>query len=175
MHIFSDEIQTPIGKMLACATMDGICLLEFEERKNIKKQLSDLEKSLGGEVAVGTNKHLEELEDQLSEYFRGKRTEFNLPLVLTGTPFQETVWRALQEIPFGKQITYKELTNQLGDPKAIRAVAGANGANKMAIIIPCHRVTGTGGKLTGYAGGLWRKKWLLDHESKQTTLIFNPD
>ena len=174
MNIYSSEIQTPIGEMLACANEKGVCLLEFTERKNIKKQLNDLKKSLGGEVIEGSNKYLDELGDQLSEYFLGKRTKFELPLVFTGTPFQETVWRALVRIPFGKQITYKDLTNQIGDPKAIRAVAGANGANKMAIIVPCHRVVGADGNLTGYAGGLWRKKWLLDHESKQTSLIFNP-
>jgi len=175
MNIFTAEIQTPIGKMLACATEQGICLLEFDDRKNLKKQLNDIENYLSGDRVEQTNEHLEQLEEQLSDYFLGKRTDFDLPLVLSGTPFQEKVWTALREIPFGKQETYKGLTNRLGDPKAIRAVAGANGANKMAIIIPCHRVVGSDGKLTGYAGGLWRKKWLLNHESKQTSLIFNPD
>jgi methylated-DNA-[protein]-cysteine S-methyltransferase len=101
---------------------------------------------------------------QLTEYFEGKRTEFSLKLNPRGTPFQQTVWNALLEIPFGTTKTYKELTNSLGNPLAIRAVAAANGKNPLWIVVPCHRIIGSDGSLTGYAGGLWRKKWLLEHE-----------
>lgn len=172
MFIFSAAIETPIGQMLACANHEGICLLEFADRKDIDKQKSSLQNVLKTEFAEGTNEYLESLTIQLGEYFSGKRKKFDLPLVLTGTQFQEKVWSSLQNIPFGKTLTYQKLTNQLGDPRAIRAVANATGANKIAILIPCHRVIGSDGSLTGYAGGIWRKQWLLDHENNQLTLSF---
>ncbi|HEV7331148.1 MAG TPA: methylated-DNA--[protein]-cysteine S-methyltransferase [Flavisolibacter sp.] len=106
---------------------------------------------------------------QLDEYFSGKRKTFNLPLAQPGTPFQQKVWELLYMIPFGKTISYHQLAMQYGDLKAIRAVASANGKNNLAIIIPCHRVIGSNRSLTGYAGGLWRKKWLLEHEAKHHT------
>ncbi|MCR8667144.1 methylated-DNA--[protein]-cysteine S-methyltransferase [Aestuariibaculum sp. M13] len=110
---------------------------------------------------------------QLNEYFEGKRKEFNLKLNPNGTDFQKSVWKLLQQIPYGKSISYLELSKQLGDVKAIRAVANANGKNPLWIIVPCHRVIGTDGSLTGYAGGLHRKQWLLEHESpnKQQSLF----
>ena len=110
---------------------------------------------------------------QLDEYFKGERTEFNLKINPKGTPFQQSVWKELNNIPFGKIRTYLEQTKKIGDPKAIRAVASANGKNPIWIVIPCHRVIGSDGSLTGYAGGIWRKKWLLDHESpvKQQSLF----
>lgn len=118
----------------------------------------------------------EELEDavyQLNEYFEGKRTQFSLTLNPEGTEFQKKVWKALEEIPYGKTVSYLDLSKTLGDPKAIRAVAAANGKNPLWIILPCHRVIGSDGSLTGYAGGLHRKKWLLEHESpaKQQSLF----
>jgi len=176
MFIFSAIIETPIGQMFACANHEGVCLLEFTERPNLEKQKAALQNALRTEIVQGSNGVLQRLQKQLQAYFEGQRIKFDLPLVMTGTSFQKKVWKALLEIPFGKTITYKELTNQLGNPKAIRAVAGANGVNKLAIIIPCHRVIGSDGSLTGYAGGLWRKQWLLDHEqshsSHQTSLEF---
>jgi len=116
---------------------------------------------------------LEDAVYQLSEYFEGKRTEFDLKLNPKGTDFQKRVWEALCKIPYGKSISYLELSKQLGDVKAIRAVASANGKNPLWIVVPCHRVIGSNGDLTGYAGGLHRKKWLLQHESpvKQQTLF----
>ncbi|MCW5516345.1 methylated-DNA--[protein]-cysteine S-methyltransferase [Muriicola sp. Z0-33] len=116
---------------------------------------------------------LEEAAYQIKEYFEGKRKSFNLSLNPEGTAFQKKVWNALQQIPFGKTLSYLQLSKQLGDVKAIRAVASANGKNPLWIVIPCHRVIGSDGSLTGYAGGLHRKKWLLDHESpvKQQTLF----
>ena len=110
---------------------------------------------------------------QLEEYFAGKRTIFELPFDLEGTPFQQRVWRELLKIPFGKIRSYMDVARALGDVKAIRAVGTANGSNRIAIIIPCHRVIGSDGSLTGYAGGLFRKKWLLDFEipPTQTTLF----
>lgn len=111
---------------------------------------------------------LEDAVYQLREYFDGKRKEFSLPLNLQGTDFQKRVWEALKDIPYGRTCSYLELSKKLGDVKAIRAVASANGKNPMWIIIPCHRVIGSDGSLVGYAGGLHRKKWLLDHESPVT-------
>lgn len=110
---------------------------------------------------------------QLQEYFEGKRTDFTLNLNPEGTVFQKKVWQQLQGIPFGKTLSYQQIANQLGDPKVIRAAASANGRNPIAIIIPCHRVIGSDGSLTGYAGGLHRKKWLLEHENpvKQNSLF----
>jgi methylated-DNA-[protein]-cysteine S-methyltransferase len=103
---------------------------------------------------------------QLTEYFAGARREFDLPLQQHGTVFQQAVWSLLQKIPYGKTLSYNELSKQYGDLKAIRAVASANGKNNLSIIVPCHRVIGSNSALTGYAGGLWRKKWLLEHEAK---------
>lgn len=110
---------------------------------------------------------------QLNEYFEGKRTEFHFKMNPNGTDFQKKVWEELLKIPFGKTCSYQEITNNLGDPKAIRAVANANGKNPLWIVVPCHRVIGSDGSLTGYAGGLWRKKWLLEHENpvKQQSLF----
>lgn len=158
--------------MVACAISGGICLLEFEERPDLARQLVSLEKLLDGKIIPGTNTHLLNLQLQLDQYFNKERKRFDLPLVFAGTDFQKKVWKQLLMIPYGKTENYMAITRQLGDAKAIRAVAGANGANKMAILVPCHRVIGSDGKLVGYAGGLWRKKWLLDHESNQETLRF---
>ena len=110
---------------------------------------------------------------QLNEYFDGKRTDFKFKMNATGTEFQKKVWNELLKVPFGKTASYQEITNKLGDPKAIRAVANANGKNPLWIVVPCHRVIGSDGSLTGYAGGLWRKKWLLDFENpvKQQSLF----
>lgn len=109
---------------------------------------------------------LQECKMQLDEYFSGNRRAFDLPLQQEGTAFQQKVWGLLQQVPFGKTISYQQLSLRYGDLKAIRAVASANGKNNLAIIVPCHRVIGTNQSLTGYAGGLWRKKWLLEHETK---------
>lgn len=114
-----------------------------------------------------------EVVTQLNEYFDGNRTEFHFKMNPIGTDFQKKVWEELLKIPFGKTVSYQDVTNKLGDPKAIRAVANANGKNPLWIVVPCHRVIGSDGSLTGYAGGLWRKKWLLEHENpvKQQSLF----
>ncbi|MDQ7916631.1 methylated-DNA--[protein]-cysteine S-methyltransferase [Mesonia sp. MT50] len=119
------------------------------------------------------DQELLEAGQQLESYFKGELQEFTFPIQPQGTDFQQRVWKALLTIPYGKTMSYLELSKQLGDPKAIRAVASANGKNPLWIIVPCHRVIGSDGSLTGYAGGLWRKKWLLEHESpaKQQSLF----
>ena len=118
-----------------------------------------------GTISIKTPKVLQECVSQLQDYFEGKRTEFDFKLNPKGTEFQKKVWQELRNIPFGKTMSYLDLSKKLGDVKAIRAVASANGKNPLWIVIPCHRVIGTDGSLTGYAGGLWRKKWLLEHEN----------
>lgn len=118
-----------------------------------------------GELSIEIPIELKEAINQLKEYFDGKRTDFTFKLNPKGTDFQQKVWQGLLEIPFGKTMSYLDLSKKLGDVKAIRAVASANGKNPLWIVIPCHRVIGTDGSLTGYAGGLWRKKWLLEHEN----------
>ena len=125
------------------------------------------------EISTKIPKELKEAVLQLQDYFDGKRTTFTFPLNPNGTDFQKKVWDELLHIPFGKTCSYLDLSKKLGDVKAIRAVASANGKNPLWIVIPCHRVIGSDGSLTGYAGGLWRKKWLLEHENpvKQESLF----
>ena len=162
--IQTTRITAPLGAMLAGATDDGICLLEFADSDRVKKQSERLRKLLHAEVLEGTNAHLEALRIQLNEYFAGKRKLFDLRLVMPGTPFQQTAWKALRTIPYGETVSYQEEAELIGRPTAVRAVARANGDNPISIVIPCHRVIGKNGKLVGYGGGLWRKQWLLDLE-----------
>lgn len=158
------RIPTPLGPMLAGATEKGICLFEFADRRMLETQLSRIRRIFKAELISGSNKHFDALNEQMEEYFAGKRKEFTVPLVIDGTPFQEKVWEALLKIPFGETRSYKDQAKMIGNPKAVRAVANANGDNRIAIIVPCHRVIGANGKLVGYGGGLWRKKYLLNLE-----------
>jgi AraC family transcriptional regulator of adaptative response/methylated-DNA-[protein]-cysteine methyltransferase len=159
------RILTPLGPMLAGATEDGICLLEFVDRRMLETQLDRLSKLLHAKVVPGFHEYFDLLNEQLAEYFSGKRKEFDIPLVLPGTPFQEKVWAGLQAIPYGSTRSYKEQADFIGSPNAVRAVANANGDNRIAILIPCHRVIGANGELVGYGGGLSRKQYLLKLES----------
>lgn len=159
------HIETPLGKMTACATSRGLCLLEFEERESIDKQIGDVLKRLDGNLVEGQNPHLDCAKKELSEYFSGTRKQFTVTLDMVGTDFQKQVWNELLNIPYGQTCSYMQQTKALGDPNKIRAVASANGKNKIAVIIPCHRVIGSDGSLTGYAGGIERKRQLLDLES----------
>jgi AraC family transcriptional regulator, regulatory protein of adaptative response / methylated-DNA-[protein]-cysteine methyltransferase len=160
------RILTPLGPMLAGGTDGGICLLEFIDRRMLETQIKRLRKLLKAEFIPGNNKYFEELNNQIHEYFSGKIKKFDFPLVLKGTPFQEKVWKELQTIPYGVTRSYQDQAENVGNIQAVRAVAKANGDNRIAIIIPCHRVIGKNGKLTGYGGGLWRKQYLLDHEKR---------
>ena len=162
------RFSTPIGAMFACATEKGICLLEFTDRKTLEAQFKDIRKQLNAVILPGKNRHLSQVQKELKEYFEGERKEFSVAMDLQGTDFRKQVWQELTNIPYGKTRTYKEQSIALNNLKAIRAVASANGANKVAIIIPCHRVVGSDGALTGYAGGLHRKKWLLDFEKRNS-------
>ena len=169
--IITKHITTPLGKMIAGATDEGICLFDFEFRKMmpaIRKRISSF---LQDDFVEGEHELIEQLQGQINEYFKGDRQQFDLPLLLTGTAFQQKVWEALHTIPYGSTRSYMQQTKVLGDEKAIRDVARANGENCLAIIVPCHRVVGSDGSLTGYAGGLKAKKWLLEHEAKHAGLV----
>jgi methylated-DNA-[protein]-cysteine S-methyltransferase len=143
-------IKTPLGTAKISGDENGI------------SQISILQE---GEISTKIPKNLKEAVSQLQDYFEGKRNDFDFKLNPQGTDFQQKVWQELLNIPFGKTISYLDLAKKLGDPKVIRAAASANGKNPLWIVVPCHRVIGADGSLTGYAGGLWRKKWLLEHEN----------
>ena len=146
-------IKTPLGITKIMGDENGISVISVSDEGDISEQIPAV---------------LQEAVSQLMAYFEGKRTTFDFKLNPKGTDFQQKVWNGLLEIPFGKTMSYLELSKKLGDVKAIRAVASANGKNPLWIVVPCHRVIGTDGSLTGYAGGLWRKKWLLEHENPTT-------
>lgn len=158
------RIETMLGTMIACADEHGICLLEFSDRKALPTELKSISEYFKANIIQGENPHFITLEEELKEYFEGKRTRFSVPLSPVGTDFQKEVWRVLQEIPYGTTRTYQEQADILGNRKSVRAVANANGLNKISIIIPCHRVIGSNGHLTGYGGGIWRKQKLLELE-----------
>lgn len=158
------RIETPLGTMYACAVREGICLLEFTDRKMLETEFKALSKALNATIVQGENEHFQLLEQQLNEYFEGKRKSFTVQLFTPGSDFQQRVWTALQNIPYGRTRSYTEQAVAIQKPEAIRAVANANGMNRISILIPCHRVIGTNGHLTGYGGGIWRKKWLLEME-----------
>lgn len=159
------RIPTPLGPLVAGVTGGAIVLLEYADRRMLPTQFKQLTTALSCVFVPGENLLLTELASQLSAYFEGERTEFDLPLSTSGTDFQERVWAALREIPWGVTRSYADVARTIGQPTAVRAVARANGDNRIAILTPCHRVIGSDGKLTGYGGGLWRKKRLLEIEA----------
>lgn len=168
--IYKSYITTPIGELLACVSSLGVCMLDFYDNEQTEIELDKLKKCFQASIVEEKTPLFLELEKQLKAYFSKQITEFNLPLDLRGTDFQQRVWESLLNIPYGKTISYKEQAITLGNIKGIRAVASANGMNPVAIIVPCHRVIGQNGSLIGYAGGLWRKKFLLELESNQLIL-----
>lgn len=159
------RIKTPFGELLAGATAKGICLLEFTDTNRIEMQISRLKKGHASSIINGTSEHFAQLNTQLQSYFSGKLKTFDVPLDIQGTDFQMQVWDALQTIPYGETRSYQEQAIAINNPKAVRAVANANRNNKISIIIPCHRVIGKNGTMTGYGGGIWRKEYLLELET----------
>lgn len=158
------RIETPLGIMYAAATEDGICMLEFADRKSLEKEFLDMAKHFKAKIIIGENEYFKILEKELNLYFKGKLKQFTVQLSPVGTEFQKSVWEILRKIPYGETWTYKRQAEVLGDIKKVRAVANANGLNKISIVLPCHRVIGSNGKLTGYGGGVWRKQKLLEME-----------
>ncbi|MEO8132300.1 MAG: methylated-DNA--[protein]-cysteine S-methyltransferase, partial [Bryobacteraceae bacterium] len=147
-----------------------ICLLEFADRRMLETQLERIRKWFKSPTAPGTNRHIEHLGVELDKYFTGHLHDFTVPLTLRGTEFQITAWNQLVKIPYGRTISYEAQARAMGRPGAQRAVGKANGDNRIAIVIPCHRVVKQNGDLCGYGGGLWRKKFLLDLEQGQREL-----
>lgn len=166
-------LESPLGPLVAGATDEGLCLLEFSDRRMLEAQLDVLRRRLGP-VLPGTHPLLEQLRCELAEYFAGGRRDFSVPLVYPGTPFQVKVWNALRDIPYGETVSYEKLAWSVGAPGAQRAVGHANGQNRLAILLPCHRVVNKDGKLGGYGGGRWRKQLLLDLERGEQTAIDLP-
>lgn len=164
-------IETPLGPMLAGATDDGICLAEFADRRMLPAQLETLRRRLRRPIVAGRHPHLDRLRTQLAEYFAGKRRDFDLPLIAPGSAFQLRTWAELRALESGTTVSYEELAERVGRPHAQRAVGTANGANRIAVVIPCHRVVRKSGDTGNYGGGRWRKEWLLAHEA---TLAVTP-
>ncbi|HUL43829.1 MAG TPA: methylated-DNA--[protein]-cysteine S-methyltransferase [Bacteroidota bacterium] len=168
--ILTTWIESPLGPLIAAATSEGICLLEFTDRRMIDHQFYRLRRSFRQAIVPGENEHLHRLRTELLEYFDGRRKKFTVPVVYPGTEFEQKVWNALRAIPFGATESYEGIAGTIGSPKAIRAVGRANGANRIAIVIPCHRVINKSGELGGYGGGLWRKRKLLGLEQGKEIL-----
>jgi methylated-DNA-[protein]-cysteine S-methyltransferase len=161
MNNYQTYYTSPVGKLLIKCTDEAITAILFTDTDQSSKEESP-------QIAAHTA-HPEVMQrciQQLDEYFAGSRKDFNFPLMQNGTAFQQSVWKALCKIPFGKTISYLELARRIGNEKSIRAVGTTNGKNQISIVIPCHRVIGANGNLTGYGGGLWRKSWLLEHEQR---------
>lgn len=158
MNLMSTHIDTPVGRLYVTAGDDGVHEIHWPNAASPEAPDDG--------TTMGTNAVLVELARQLDEFFDGDRIEFDVPLAPHGTPFQLAAWQVLREIPFGATMTYGEQARRLGDPKKARAVGAANGKNPLSIVVPCHRVVGSNGKLTGFGGGLEAKAWLLDHEQR---------
>ena len=168
--LVTTRLDTPVGEMIAVTDDHGLHLFEFCDRTALPTEMRKIEQRFGA-TTPGATAMSAELERQMGEYFAGARRAFDLRIVQRGTPFSTRVWDALVQIPCGETTSYGALAAKLGSPLAVRAVARANGANQVAIIVPCHRVIGADGTLVGYGGKLWRKRWLLDHEQRTTRLF----
>jgi len=165
------NISTPLGSVVAVADDAALYLLEFENRVALTGELRRLERDFGL-IGSGRNTVLERLVSQLGDYFAGESADFQIPTIQRGTMFEETVWQVLKRIPPGQTRSYGEIAELLGHPEKSREVGRANGANRNSLVVPCHRVIGADGSLVGYGGGLWRKKWLLDHERRYAWASF---
>jgi len=168
----SKELITPLGDMIAVAGDRGLALCEFVDRPMLPTQMQRVE-SLFGAVVARDHPLLEQTQHELDEYFSGRRETFTIPLALDGSAFQMSVWRELQRIPFGSTTSYDSIAMRLNRRGGARAVGRANGDNRIAIIVPCHRVINADGSLSGYGGGKHRKHWLLDHERRGEQLVFD--
>jgi AraC family transcriptional regulator of adaptative response/methylated-DNA-[protein]-cysteine methyltransferase len=169
--IVTTWVESPVGPLVAGASAEGVCLLEFTDRRALEAQVATLRQRFGAAIVPGRNEHLERLTDELARYFAGTLTEFGVPLVYPGSPFQRAVWDRLLQIPYGATLSYEALAQDIAMPGAQRAVGRANGQNRIAIVIPCHRVVNKNGQLGGYGGGLRRKEFLLDLERRVRAAI----
>jgi len=162
--------ESPLGPLVTAANDRGICLLEFTDRRMLEAQFETLKRLFSCAILPGENEHIVHLREELDAYFAGKLWQFTVPLAYPGSPFQVRVWNELLRIPYGETCSYEELAGRIGSPSGQRAVGHANGTNRIAIVIPCHRVVNKDGKLGGYGGGLWRKQHLLDLEKGTKSL-----
>ncbi|MGD9938381.1 MAG: methylated-DNA--[protein]-cysteine S-methyltransferase [Clostridia bacterium] len=160
------RLETPLGPMVAGVHGGRLCLLDFADKKTLESEIKKLEILFNTRSGLGMDPLHIKLEEQLADYFKGNLTTFNLDFEIPGTDFQQAVWKSLLDIPYGQTRSYGEQAISLGKPTATRAVARANGQNRLAIVVPCHRVIGADGSLTGYGGGLDRKRFLIDLESR---------
>lgn len=165
-ELWLDSIPTPLGAMDAAACNEGVCALEFPEPRTRDARITALCEKLEARVVRGTHPHLKLLRDELARYFAGELRRFRVPLFAPGTAFEELAWSALLAIPYGETRSYAAQAAMIGKPRAMRAVGLANGRNRIAIVIPCHRVIGANGKLVGYAAGVERKRFLLELEAR---------
>ena len=170
-NIYTTTFESPLGRITLGSTNKGLCLLEFDNEKRINNHFNQFKKYWDVEIIEEETSIITTTKNQLTAYFLNQQTTFDVPLDLAGTEFQLKVWNELLKIPFGSTRTYKQQAIAVGNLKAIRAVATANGENRISIIIPCHRVIGSDGSLTGYGGGIWRKQKLLELETTQTKLF----
>ncbi len=162
-------VDSPVGPLMMATLESGVVLLEFGDQHRLEEQSARLRRHFDEPLVLGEHRHLDQLRAELGEYFAGTRQTFTVPLVVRGTPFEERVWGALRQIPYGDTCSYVDVAEAIGSPKASRAVGSANGRNRIAIVIPCHRVVNADGKLGGYGGGLWRKKRLLELEGAESS------
>ena len=160
------EIETPLETMVAIASRDALLMLEFFDRRIFGAQVGAVARATASKLTFGENAITGQIKAELADFFAGHSATFKTPLDLHGTVFVQSVWRALLQVPAGQTRSYGALAHSLNNRRAVRAVAQANGANRLALIVPCHRIIGADGSLTGYGGGLWRKRWLLDHEAR---------
>jgi len=158
------ELKSPLGDMIAGATEKGVSFLEWQDRGSVEKILNRVANRYKVSPQKRNNTHLDQLEQELKDYFAGKLKKFSVPVAVTGTPFEQKTWEQLLLIPYGQTRSYSQIANLIGKPRARRAVGRANGANYLSIVIPCHRVIEANGNLRGYGGKLWRKKYLLELE-----------
>jgi AraC family transcriptional regulator of adaptative response/methylated-DNA-[protein]-cysteine methyltransferase len=165
--LYAQWFETPLGAMLALADDDGLALLEFVDRRGLERELELIQRQFARRILPGEHRLLTQIEGELAAYFAGRSLTFTTPLALRGSPFQRAVWNELLTIPAGTTRSYADIAAAIGRASAVRAVGRANGDNRICIVVPCHRVIGADGTLTGYGGGLWRKQWLLEHERAQ--------
>lgn len=164
--IILKEVKTPIGEMVFGSSEKGLCLLDFKYRKSFPRILKRIKEYFGEDITYGTSKFIELAENELNQYLQGELKIFTVPLDIKGNEFQLKVWEALLQIKYGKTVSYLDIAKKINRPKAVRAIANANGQNGIAVIIPCHRVIGSDGSLTGYGGGIAIKKKLIRLESR---------
>lgn len=167
--LFADWIETPLGDMISVCSNSQMHLLEFVDRKALKTELNKLDKLAKGKIGIGNTHPGEQIRNELQAFFDGESSQFSTPLAYSGSAFSQSVWDELRQIPAGQTRSYSDIAKRIGRPTAVRAVARANGANQIALVVPCHRVIGADGSLTGYGGGLWRKQKLLEIERHYRT------